>query len=401
MNLFKSGAALATALLVATTALANKTGNGGGAIKIGDRTYTFAQAGLRFPTEPTDRPFTIAEEPEACAQALAYLDALERAVPKLYLDPVRRALFEPKHGYVRDEVTSPAALAKIRADYARYVSAIGVPGARFDLMAYTLGATTHLLPQFAAKATEIKALNLLHENWFYLNPSAQLDAVLQLDVAVENYLRAPSDPRTLLPLYDALDVWSKPSSPRGCGPAQTDPCGGFELGGFDPSVMAMRAYEAMGFRVFVGAFMKPDAEFDARRTEQSTYESYVSPSEQDEADIFALRAADLTLPGFMRRFYRVKLQFANLSRRRDRGLRYPSSMATGAWNARAGELRIRYYAPEGHRPTLVLVRDGDEPSDSANLAEMAISRPQAVERLRLWDVFSIANPEPVQHFHFW
>lgn len=192
-----------------------ETGGGGGGIKIGDKVYTMAQAGLQFPKDP--EPFYV--DFESIDKATEILKSLEKHCPKEYLQNIKciakpadinkRILFN-RHEYKKVEVADAQLFERLKAEYQKYVSQLPVRGS-FVLPAYTEDKITYLFPDFFKADTQTQAIYLIHEALFYnydieglfASEALSLEQVLKIEVAIVGILKN-ENPSTVRALRDAL-----------------------------------------------------------------------------------------------------------------------------------------------------------------------------------------------------
>lgn len=179
--------------------LLGREGGGGGGLKIDDKIYSLAQAGLKL-EDPATPYFPDDVIIQATEEALKKIEAKLPTASRFLL---RRAIFNNDHIYQKVSVVDPELFGQLTLAYKKYVDSLKTTGT-FILPAYTIGKVTYLLPDFFSASPDTQALYLIHEAAFYLIPNAQLHDVLGLEIAVLNLTRDPQSTEAAIELYDAL-----------------------------------------------------------------------------------------------------------------------------------------------------------------------------------------------------
>lgn len=176
-----------------------REGGGGGGIRIGDKVYTLAEAGLKL-EDPENPYFPDGETVEATVSAVQSIAEIFEGKDKKRL---YNGIFSNDHVYQKVEVVDPALFSRLKDEYASFVDTLPIKG-EFVLPAYTENKTTYLFPEFFEASPSTRALYLIHEAAFFIDPEEKLQNVLRLELAAMNYLRDSKNLKNKIAMYDSF-----------------------------------------------------------------------------------------------------------------------------------------------------------------------------------------------------
>lgn len=174
-----------------------REGGGGGGIKIGDKIFTLAQAGLKI-AGAQDPYFPDPETIEAVSELITKIDAVQ---PTFVKGQLKEGIFGNKRSYQKVSVVDPQLFAKMNEEYAKYVERL--PG-QFAMLAYTEENMTYLFPDYFAAPAPTRAITLLQQA-LGRNPKKDLKDIFRLEEAVTTFARNPQNPDYRLKVYEAFE----------------------------------------------------------------------------------------------------------------------------------------------------------------------------------------------------
>lgn len=270
----------------------------GGAIKIGDKIYTLAEAGLKI--EDPQTPYF--PDDETIQATVAVTDKIGAIMPTAYRTKLRDGIFGNTHRYQKAAVVDQALFLRMQEEYAKHVAQLPVTGT-FTLLAYTEGSVTYLFPDFFAATPETRALILVHESAFFMNPQATLENVLRLEIATVEFLAAPEDWLKHIGIYnafEALKLFDKLQKDEWfAGTKKVDVNTGFAL--------YLKTLIRHGVDLRLSHFVAPGTSLGLRCGD--AHGEYYNPARWIATDAVILNQHRGIEAGFFRRFYQQSVLF--------------------------------------------------------------------------------------------